>query len=67
MKIIISCSEADTSVFTTHTKILAETYQAMPAYRICTVDGVTQLTEGLAKKLKELLEQAMAEGQVLSR
>jgi hypothetical protein len=48
-------------------KILAETYQAMPAYRICTVDGVTELTEGLAKKLKEVLEQAVAEEQVPSR
>jgi hypothetical protein len=44
-----------------HLEILAETYQAMPAYRICTVDGVTQLTEGLAKKLMQLLEQTMAE------
>ncbi|KIM92261.1 hypothetical protein PILCRDRAFT_810317 [Piloderma croceum F 1598] len=55
------------SVLVEDSKILAETYQAMPAYRICTVDGVTQLTEGLAKKLKELLEQAMSEEQVLSR
>lgn len=33
----------------------------MPAYRICTADGVTHLTEGLAKKLKELLDQRAAE------
>ena len=66
MKIIVLCSEANTHVFMMDSKILAETYQAMPAYRICTVDGVTQLTEGLAKKLKELLEQVMAEEQVLS-
>ncbi|KAF8480061.1 hypothetical protein DFH94DRAFT_630740 [Russula ochroleuca] len=37
-------------------KILAETYQAMPSYRLCTAFGVTQLTEGLASKLKGLLE-----------
>ena len=67
VKIIVSCLEASTRVFMMDSKILAETYQAMPAYRICTVDGVTQLTEGLAKKLKELLEQAMAEEQASSR
>ncbi|KAN0139300.1 hypothetical protein V8E53_002801 [Lactarius tabidus] len=37
-------------------KILAETYQAMPSYRICTTHGVTQLTEGLASKLRTLLD-----------
>ncbi|KAI9445614.1 hypothetical protein F5148DRAFT_1254843 [Russula earlei] len=37
-------------------KILPETYQAMPSYRLCTVRGVTQLTEGLASKLQGLLE-----------
>ena len=37
------------------TQILAETYQAMPSYRICTAHGVTQLTEGLASKLRTLL------------
>lgn len=36
----------------------------MPTYRICTTDGVTQLTDGLAKKLKELLEQKVAEEQM---
>ncbi|KAI0251847.1 hypothetical protein BJV78DRAFT_1125541 [Lactifluus subvellereus] len=36
--------------------ILAETYQAMPSYRVCTAHGVTQLTEGLASKLRGLLE-----------
>jgi len=36
-------------------KILAETYQAMPSYRVCTTDGITQLTEGLASKLRTLL------------
>ena len=28
----------------------------MPSYRLCTALGVTQLTEGLASKLKGLLE-----------
>ncbi|KZT04959.1 uncharacterized protein LAESUDRAFT_813833 [Laetiporus sulphureus 93-53] len=37
-------------------KILAETYQAMPSYRLCTSDGVLQLTEGLAQRLREVLE-----------
>ncbi|KAJ7291225.1 hypothetical protein C8J57DRAFT_1271865, partial [Mycena rebaudengoi] len=33
-----------------------ETYQAMPSYRICTSDGLTQLTPKLAQKLHEVLE-----------
>ncbi|KAI9438187.1 hypothetical protein H4582DRAFT_1953449 [Lactarius indigo] len=37
-------------------KILAETYQAMPSYRICTAHGVTQLTEGLTSKLRTILD-----------
>ena len=37
-------------------QILAETYQAMPSYRLSTAHGVTQLTEGLASKLQGLLE-----------
>jgi hypothetical protein len=37
-------------------QILAETYQVMPSYRLCTAHGVTQLTEGLASKLNGLLE-----------
>lgn len=37
-------------------QILAATYQAMPSYRVCTAHGVTQLTEGLASKLRGLLE-----------
>ena len=28
----------------------------MPSYRLCTADGVVQLTEGLAARLVELLE-----------
>ncbi|OCH94570.1 hypothetical protein OBBRIDRAFT_789045 [Obba rivulosa] len=42
-------------------KILAETYQPMPSYRLCTSDGVLQLTEGLAQRLKEILEARAAE------
>ncbi|OBZ76662.1 Tubulin-specific chaperone C [Grifola frondosa] len=42
-------------------KILAETYQPMPAYRLCTTDGVLQLTEGLAQRLRELLEARVRE------
>ncbi|KDQ56907.1 hypothetical protein JAAARDRAFT_158152 [Jaapia argillacea MUCL 33604] len=40
--------------------ILPETYQPMPSYRLCTADGVTQLTEGLANKLKAVLEERVA-------
>ncbi|KAG9313809.1 hypothetical protein JVU11DRAFT_6170 [Chiua virens] len=44
------------SVLVEDSKILSDTYQAMPSYRICTVDGPTQLTEGLATKLRSVLE-----------
>lgn len=45
-------------------QIMSETYEAMPAYRLCTSDGVLQLTEGLAGKLHQVLEErARAEGQ----
>lgn len=33
----------------------------MPSYRICTSDGVTHLTEGLMKKLVEMLQEKVAE------
>ncbi|GJE86402.1 hypothetical protein PsYK624_024820 [Phanerochaete sordida] len=36
-------------------QILAETYQPMPAYRLCTSDGILKLTEGLARRLEESL------------
>ncbi|KAF8352066.1 hypothetical protein F5887DRAFT_933792 [Amanita rubescens] len=36
-------------------EILPETYQPMPAYRLCTQDGVTKLTPGLADKLQSFL------------
>ncbi|KAI9460679.1 hypothetical protein HD554DRAFT_2206852 [Boletus coccyginus] len=44
------------SVLVQDSKILPDTYQAMPSYRFCTADGPTQLTEGLAKTLKNVLE-----------
>ncbi|KAF9647116.1 hypothetical protein BDM02DRAFT_3098675 [Thelephora ganbajun] len=37
-------------------KFLMETYQPMPAYRLCTSDGILKLTEGLAQKLRQVLE-----------
>ncbi|KAI0342322.1 hypothetical protein BDW22DRAFT_1407477 [Trametopsis cervina] len=36
-------------------KILPDTYQPMPSYRLCTADGVIQLTEGLFARLKDVL------------
>ncbi|KAI0649914.1 hypothetical protein C8Q79DRAFT_901051 [Trametes meyenii] len=42
-------------------QILAETYQPMPAYRLCTSDGVLQLTEGLALRLVEVLRAKVLE------
>lgn len=41
-------------------KILPDTYQPMLSYRLCTSDGPTLLTEGLATKLKLVLEGAVA-------
>ncbi|KAJ6588383.1 hypothetical protein B0H19DRAFT_904941, partial [Mycena capillaripes] len=38
-------------------EIRPETYQAMPSYRICTSDGLTQLPPGLAQKLQAVLEE----------
>ena len=38
-------------------KINAETYQPMPSYRVCTSDGVLQLTPGLAQSLQRALIQ----------
>ncbi|KAG0704132.1 hypothetical protein DFH29DRAFT_913101 [Suillus ampliporus] len=48
------------SVLVQDSKILPETYQPMPSYRICTSDGPTLLTEGLAAQLKSVLEDAIA-------
>ncbi|KAG1802053.1 uncharacterized protein HD556DRAFT_1334198 [Suillus plorans] len=47
------------SVLVKDSKILPDTYQSMPSYRLCTSDGPTLLTEGLAAKLKLVLEGAM--------
>lgn len=44
------------TVLVEDSKIQPDTYQAMPSYRLCTSDGPTQLTEGLATKLKNVLE-----------
>ena len=41
--------------YSLHTKILPETYQPMPSYRICTSDGILQLTPGLADHLRRAL------------
>ncbi|KAH0831166.1 hypothetical protein J3R83DRAFT_13742 [Lanmaoa asiatica] len=49
------------SVLVQDSKILPDTYQAMPSYRFCTADGPTQLTEGLAKKLKNVLERVASQ------
>jgi hypothetical protein len=38
-------------------KILPETYQPMPAYRLCTADGVVHLTSGLTVRLRQVLEE----------
>ncbi|KAJ7594042.1 hypothetical protein C8J56DRAFT_426534 [Mycena floridula] len=53
------------SVLVQDGKILPETYEAMPSYRICTSDGLTQLTPGLAQKLRSSLEeQAKRESEI---
>ncbi|RPD61644.1 hypothetical protein L226DRAFT_461226 [Lentinus tigrinus ALCF2SS1-7] len=44
-------------------EIMAETYQPMPSYRLCTSDGVLQLTEGLAARLMEILQARVREEQ----
>ncbi|KAF8323724.1 hypothetical protein DL93DRAFT_2027985, partial [Clavulina sp. PMI_390] len=36
-------------------KVVPSTYQRMPSYRVCTSDGVTQLSEGLDAELRENL------------
>ncbi|KAJ7057020.1 hypothetical protein C8F01DRAFT_1153096 [Mycena amicta] len=45
------------SVLVEDGKMQPDTYQAMPAYRLCTADGPTRLTSGLAQKLRNLLEE----------
>lgn len=44
------------SVLVENGLICAETYQPMPAYRLCTSNGVTRLTPGLAAKLQDQLQ-----------
>lgn len=51
-----SPSHLTESTSSNYSQIQPNTYSAMPSYRICTADGVTHLTEGLAAKLKEVLE-----------
>lgn len=43
------------TVLVENSTILPETYQPMPSYRICTSDGVLQLTPGLADHLRRAL------------
>jgi len=51
-KFIPSLSHYVTQPFS---KIKPETYQPMPSYRVCTTDGILQLTPGLAKELHRAL------------
>ncbi|KAG8770320.1 hypothetical protein FRC16_006390 [Serendipita sp. 398] len=51
------------SVMVENGKILSETYQRMPSYRLFTADGPPKLSPGLAHKLEEaLLEEHRREG-----
>ncbi|PPR06389.1 hypothetical protein CVT26_004650 [Gymnopilus dilepis] len=50
------------SVLVEESKINAETYQPMPSYRLCTSDGVLQLTPGIAKHLRQTLLKYTQEG-----
>ncbi|KAF9471101.1 hypothetical protein BDN70DRAFT_820464 [Pholiota conissans] len=43
------------TVLVEDSKILVDTYQPMPAYRVCTADGVMQLTPGLSSYLQKKL------------
>ncbi|KAF8892920.1 hypothetical protein BD779DRAFT_1436270 [Infundibulicybe gibba] len=43
------------SVLVQDGKIITETYQPMPSYRLCTSDGILKLTPGLAQKLHSTL------------
>ncbi|KAG2051132.1 hypothetical protein BDR06DRAFT_890342, partial [Suillus hirtellus] len=48
------------SVLVQDSEVLPDTYQSMPSYRLYTSDGPTFLTEGLAAKLKLMLEGVIA-------
>jgi len=37
-------------------KIIADSYERMPAYRICTGDGLVTLSKGLARHLQQRLQ-----------
>lgn len=41
--------------------MLMETYEPMPSYRLCTADGVCQLTDTLMDRLKAVLRQIVEE------
>lgn len=41
--------------------MLPDTYEPMPSYRLCTADGVTKLSDGLAAKLRTVLEERALE------
>ena len=42
-------------------QMLMETYEPMPSYRLCTADGVCQLTDTLMDRLKAALRQIVEE------
>lgn len=42
-------------------RMLTETYQAMPSYRLCTSDGVCLLTDGLMASLRAELTKVAEE------
>lgn len=48
-------------LLTRRPQIMPETYAPMPSYRVCTGDGVTKLTEGLAERLRDVLERRARE------
>ena len=45
-------------------QMLIDTYQPMPSYRLCTSDGILQLTDGLMSKLKDALDRDFRDGAV---
>ncbi|KAH8112325.1 hypothetical protein DFH11DRAFT_1689897 [Phellopilus nigrolimitatus] len=49
------------SVRVEDSRILVDTYQPMPSYRLCTGDGVCQLTDGLMGRLKSVLQRVADE------
>ncbi|KAF5310560.1 hypothetical protein D9619_007869 [Psilocybe cf. subviscida] len=49
------------SIFVENGVMNVSTYEPMPSYRICTADGITQLTPGLAKHLQDDLSKLSQE------